>query len=108
MSNQEGIREQKGRPVGSPLAALELTRRNFDNPALEWRRLSRRSRGPSFPWRRFPGYLLAQLVGSTLACLLLLAMFGKIGMLGATEPGLGISDWQTLVMEVVLTVSVYK
>ncbi len=39
MSNQEGIRKQKGRLVGSPLASLEFTRRNFDNPALEWRRL---------------------------------------------------------------------
>ena len=39
MSNQEGIREQKGRLVGSPLSSLEFTHRNFDNPALERRRL---------------------------------------------------------------------
>jgi aquaporin Z len=57
-----------------------------------------------FPWRRVPGYLLAQLVGSTLACLLLWAMFGKAGMLGATEPGAGFGDWQALVIETVLTV----
>src|SRR5215469_16190743 len=56
-----------------------------------------------FPWRRVPGYLLAQLAGSTLACLLLWALFGKQGMLGATEPGPGISDWQALVLEAVLT-----
>jgi len=43
-----------------------------------------------FPWRRVPGYILAQLIGAALACLLLGAMFGKVGMLGATEPGPGI------------------
>jgi hypothetical protein len=39
MSSQEASREQRGHPVGSALASLEFTRRNFDNPALEWRRL---------------------------------------------------------------------
>lgn len=52
-----------------------------------------------FPWRRVPGYIIAQLVGSTRACLLLWAMFGKVGMLGATEPGPGVNDLQTLIME---------
>jgi aquaporin Z len=56
-----------------------------------------------FPWRRVPGYIIAQLVGSTRVCLLLWAMFGKVGMLGATEPGLGVNDLQALIMEVVLT-----
>ncbi len=56
-----------------------------------------------FPWRRVPGYIVAQLVGSALACLLLWAMIGKIGMLGATEPGPGISDMQAMLMELVLT-----
>ncbi|HWX95393.1 MAG TPA: aquaporin, partial [Solirubrobacteraceae bacterium] len=37
-----------------------------------------------FPWRRVPGYVLVQLVGATLAVLLLDALFGKVGMLGAT------------------------
>ena len=70
------------------------------NPAVS---IAFAARG-DFPWRRVPGYLLAQLVGSTLACLLLWAMFGKQGLLlGATEPGPGISDWQALVMEGVLT-----
>src|SRR5216117_887737 len=45
-----------------------------------------------FPWRRVPGYILAELMGSTLAVLLLWAMFGKVGSLGATEPGPGITD----------------
>jgi len=57
-----------------------------------------------FPWRRVPGYLLAQLVGATLACLFLWALFGKVGALGATEPGRGIHDWQALLIEVALTV----
>jgi aquaporin Z len=56
-----------------------------------------------FPWRRAPGYIIAQLVGASLACLLLAALFGKVGMLGATEPGPHISDWQALVMETILT-----
>ena len=164
MSSQEVSRDQKEHSILSPLASLEFTRRNFDNPAYEWRRLfsevlgtfllvivaagggtinavsngaiSRAaavtapglmvlavilfmgavsgahlnpavsiafaSRG-DFPWRRVPGYIIAQLVGAALACLLLAALFGKVGLLGATEPGPGISDWQALVMEFVLT-----
>lgn len=56
-----------------------------------------------FPWSRAPGYIAAQLVGAALACAFLAAVFGKVGMLGATEPGPGISDGQALVMEFVLT-----
>jgi aquaporin Z len=56
-----------------------------------------------FPWKRVPGYLAAQLVGSVLACLLLWALVGKVGLLGATEPGRGVSDLQAMVMEAVLT-----
>jgi aquaporin Z len=52
---------------------------------------------------RVPGYIIAQLVGSILACLLLWAMFGKVGMLGATEPGPGLNDLQALIKEFVLT-----
>lgn len=164
MSSREVSREQKGHPSLPPLASLEFTRRNFDNPALEWRRLFSEILGTfllvlvgagagvvnavsngaisraaavtapglmvltvilfmgaisgahlnptvsiafaargDFPWRRVPGYIIAQLVGSTLACLLLCAMFGKVGRLGATEPGPGISDLQALIMEFVLT-----
>ncbi len=57
-----------------------------------------------FPWRRVPGYVLAQLAGASLACLFLWAVYGKIGMLGATEPGAGVSNWQAMLMELVLTV----
>ncbi len=56
-----------------------------------------------FPWRRVPGYVLAQLIGGTLAVLFLLAVFGRVGSLGATVPGAGISDTQAVVIEFVLT-----
>jgi aquaporin Z len=57
-----------------------------------------------FPWRRVPGYVVAQLAGATLACLFLWALYGKVGELGATEPGTGITDWQALLTELALTV----
>ena len=164
MSSQEVSRDQKEHSILTPLASLEFSRRNFDNPALEWRRLYSEVLGTfllvivaagggtinavsngqisraaavtapglmvlavilfmgavsgahlnpavsiafavrgDFPWRRVPGYIIAQLVGATLACLLLAALFGKVGLLGATEPGPGINDWQALIMEFVLT-----
>lgn len=164
MSSQGGVREQKVRVTHSPIASLEFTRRNFDDPALEWRRLFSEILGTfllvlvgagggvvnavsnnaisrtaavtapglmvlaiilfmgaisgahlnpavsiafatrgDFPWRRVPGYIIAQLLGSTLAVLLLWGMLGKVGMLGATEPGAGINPWQACLMEFVLT-----
>src|SRR5689334_13696360 len=56
-----------------------------------------------FPWRRVPGYIICQLVGASLACLFLLAVFGNVEHLGATLPGPGYHDWQALMMEVALT-----
>ena len=56
-----------------------------------------------FPWKRVPGYIIVQLVGATLACLFLLAVFGNIQHLGATLPGPGYKDWQAFLMEIVLT-----
>jgi aquaporin Z len=58
-----------------------------------------------FPWRRVPGYIIIQLIGATLACLFLLAVFGNIHHLGATLPGSGYETWQALLMEIVLTAS---
>jgi aquaporin Z len=69
------------------------------NPAVS---LAFAMRG-DFPWRRVPGYIVAQLSGSTLACLLLWAVFGKVGELGATVPGPGVSDVQAMIIELVLT-----
>ncbi len=56
-----------------------------------------------FPWKRVPGYIIVQLIGATLACLFLLAVFGNIQHLGATLPGPGYKDWQAFLMEIVLT-----
>ena len=57
-----------------------------------------------FPWRRVPGYVLAQLVGAVGACLFLWAVLGDHGALGATEPGSGVHAWQALLIESILTV----
>jgi aquaporin Z len=165
MSSQQSSPNQQAHAGLDPLTrALEFTQSNFDNPALEWRRLLSEVLGTfllvlvgagggvvnavsngaisrtaavtapglmvlaiilfmgavsgahlnpavtlafsvrgDFPWLRVPGYIVAQLVGSTLAVLLLWAMFGKVGMLGATEPGAGVSDLQALITEFVLT-----
>lgn len=40
----------------------------------------------NFPFRRLPGYWLAQGLGAILAALLLRALFGNVGHLGATLP----------------------
>ena len=57
----------------------------------------------NFPWRRVPGYLGAQFVGGVAAAALLRAMFGPIGLMGATTPGPGVSDIKALIMEILLT-----
>jgi aquaporin Z len=69
------------------------------NPAVS---LAFASRG-DFPWRRVPGYIVMQLLGATLACLFLLAVFGNVEHLGATLPGSGYQAWQALLMEIALT-----
>jgi aquaporin Z len=69
------------------------------NPAVT---LAFAARG-DFPWKRVPGYIIVQLLGATLACLFLLAVFGNIQHLGATLPGPGYHDWQALLMEIALT-----
>jgi aquaporin Z len=56
-----------------------------------------------FPWKRVPGYLAAQLIGSILAVLFLRATLGNIGGLGTTEPGPEISATTALIFEAVLT-----
>jgi aquaporin Z len=56
----------------------------------------------NFPWRRVPGYVVAQLVGAVLAAGFLQLMFGGI-LNGATEPAPGVSDGVAILMEAVLT-----
>ena len=69
------------------------------NPAVS---LAFAARG-DFPWKRVPGYIITQLLGATLACLFLLAVFGNVQHLGATLPGPGYMDWQAFLMEIALT-----
>ncbi len=57
----------------------------------------------NFPWRRVPAYIAAQFAGSVLAVLLLWALIGKHGSAGLTLPGPGISAWDALAWEAVLT-----
>src|SRR3954469_8453354 len=56
-----------------------------------------------FPWKRVPGYLVAQMLGAVLATLLLVALLGPQGSAGLTLPGPGIGTGTALVWEVVLT-----
>jgi len=69
------------------------------NPAVTLAFAVRRN----FPWKRVPGYIGAQFAGGIAAAFFLRAMFGSVGLLGATTPGLGISDVKALIMEVLLT-----
>jgi aquaporin Z len=69
------------------------------NPAVTLAFAVRRN----FPWRRVPGYVGAQFVGGIVAAVFLRAMFGTIGLLGATIPGQGVSDIKALIMEILLT-----
>jgi aquaporin Z len=69
------------------------------NPAVTLAFAVRRN----FPWRRVPGYVLAQVAGGVAAAAFLYATFGTAGELGATTPGAGVSRVQALLMEVLLT-----
>jgi aquaporin Z len=54
-----------------------------------------------FPWKRVPGYILAQLLGAILAALILRSLFGLAGHLGETLPHAGTIP--ALVTEILLT-----
>lgn len=69
------------------------------NPAVTLAFAARRN----FPWSRVPRYIVAQCAGGMAASCFLRAMFGNIAHLGATMPGPGVSEFQALVMEVLLT-----
>lgn len=56
-----------------------------------------------FPWRRVPGYLIAQLIGGVCAALLLQWVVNVSASAGATSPGDGVSGVHAMIMEAVLT-----
>jgi aquaporin Z len=56
-----------------------------------------------FPWSRVPRYVVAQVAGGLLACVLLRALFGTVGHLGGTLPGAHVSDPKAFVIEALLT-----
>jgi len=56
----------------------------------------------NFPWRRVPGYIVAEVVGAVLACLFLNAMYGGI-LNGATEPTPSVTPLVAVLTEAVLT-----
>ncbi len=57
-----------------------------------------------FPWRRVPAYIGAQLGGSVLATVLLVALLGRQGSAGLTLPGPGIDEWTAMAWELILSV----
>ena len=56
-----------------------------------------------FPWRRVPGYIVAQFIGAVLAVLFLQAVIGASASNGGTYPAQSTTDFAAFLMEVVLT-----
>jgi aquaporin Z len=56
-----------------------------------------------FPWRRVPGYVIVQLLGATLASLVLWGVVDVSAKYGGNYPASGYSDWRALLMEALLT-----
>jgi aquaporin Z len=56
-----------------------------------------------FPWRRVPGYVTVQLIGATLASLVLWGVVDVSAKYGGNYPASGYSDWRALAMEALLT-----
>jgi aquaporin Z len=56
-----------------------------------------------FPWRRVPGYVAVQLLGATLACLLLQALIGVSATYGSNYPAANYSAGAAFWMEALLT-----
>jgi len=69
------------------------------NPAVTFAFALRRN----FPWRRVPGYILAQIVGAVAAATFLKGLFGTVGDIGATTPHHSLTSVQALLIETVLT-----
>ena len=58
-----------------------------------------------FPWRRVPGYIVVQLLGATLACLLLQAVIGVSATFGSNYPAADYSAGAAFWMEALLTLA---
>ena len=56
-----------------------------------------------FPWRRVPGYIVVQLIGATLACVLLQALIGVSATYGSNYPAADYSAGAAFGMEALLT-----
>ncbi len=56
-----------------------------------------------FPWRRVPGYIVAQIAGGVIACYFLALTFGVKGTFGSTQPGAGFTGLQAVLIEFILT-----
>jgi aquaporin Z len=69
------------------------------NPAVS---IAFAARG-DFPWKRVPAYVVAQLLGASLATLLLWALSGEQGSSVLTLPGAGVSTTTAMLWEIVLT-----
>jgi len=69
------------------------------NPAVTIAFAARRD----FPWRRVPGYIMAQIAGGVLACGFLALTFGVTGTFGSTQPGAGFNVIQSVLIEFILT-----
>jgi aquaporin Z len=69
------------------------------NPAVTLAFAVRRN----FSWKKVPGYIVGQVIGGIGAAVFLRAMFGTVGALGATLPGVGVSSGKAVAMEIVLT-----
>ncbi|WP_211881870.1 MIP/aquaporin family protein [Pseudarthrobacter albicanus] len=56
-----------------------------------------------FPWRRVPGYILAQLLGASAAATILWLTFGLQNQSGGNHPAHGFMPGQALIIETLLT-----
>jgi aquaporin Z len=56
-----------------------------------------------FPWRRVRGYVIVQLIGATVASLVLWGVVDVSATYGGNYPAHGYSDWRALAMEALLT-----
>jgi len=83
--------------IAAMIYALGSTSGAHFNPTITLAFAMRRD----FPWKRVPGYWIAQLLGAVIAALVLRLLFGDVEHLGATQPHFGVI--LSCIMEVLLT-----